>query len=324
MRVSAAGGAPSPLIRLAEGEAMQRWPQMLPGSKAVIFTSLGTGGSVFDAGQIVVQTLPDGPRTVLAKNAYFGRYTRSGHMLYVQQGTLFAAPFDVNRLELTGAGVPAVESLLSANSNGSAQLTIADNGTVAHISGATVSSSAPIDWLDASGKTTPLRSTAADWSSPSFSPDGTRLAVDISDGSQADVWVYDWARDTLSRLTFDKADDVRPSWTPDGRRIVFASKRGEKGGQNLFWQKADGTGDVQALTDGPNVKYGASFHPSGKLPRVYGNPCRDCQRCDDSADRRRRGDRVEARQGHCVPVGSLHRRITAVFARRAVDCLHLE
>jgi serine/threonine-protein kinase len=264
MRVSAAGGAPSPLIRLADGEAMQRWPQMLPGSKAVLFTSLGSGSSVFDAAQIVVQTLPDGPRTVLAKNAYFGRYARSGHVLYVQQGTLFAAPFDVNRLELTGAGVPAVEALLSTNANGSAQLTISDNGTVAHISGATVSSAAPIEWLDASGKTTPLRSTAADWSSPSFSPDGTRLAVDISDGSQVDVWVYDWARDTLSRLTFDKGDDVRPSWTPDGRRIVFASKRGEKGEQNLFWQRADGTGDVQPLTDGPNVKYGGSFHPSGK------------------------------------------------------------
>jgi serine/threonine-protein kinase len=264
MRVSAAGGAASPLMHLADGEAMQRWPQMLPGSKAVLFTSLGTGGSVFDAGQIVVQKLPDGPRTVLVKNAYFGRYARSGHVLYVQQGTLFAAPFDLDHLELTGAGVPAVESLLSTNANGSAQLTIADNGTLAHVSGATVSSAAPIDWLDASGKTTPLRSTPSDWSSPSFSPDGTRLAVDISDGTQVDIWVYDWARDTLSRLTFDKTDDVRPAWTPDGRRIVFASKRGEKGEQNLYWQRSDGTGDVQQLTEGTNVKYGGSFHPSGK------------------------------------------------------------
>jgi Tol biopolymer transport system component len=264
MRVSAAGGTPSPLIHLADGEAMQRWPQMLPGSKAVLYTSLGTGGSVFEAGQIVVQKLPDGPRSVLVKSAYFGRYARSGHVLYVQQGTLFAAPFDVDRLELTGAGVPSVEALLSANSNGSAQFSISDSGTLVHVSGATVSNAAPIDWVDASGKTTPLRTTVSDWSSPSFSPDGTRLAVDISDGTQADIWVYDWARDTLSRLTFDKADDVRPSWTPDGRRIVFASKRGEKAEQNLYWQRADGTGEVQKLTDGPNAKYGASFHPSGR------------------------------------------------------------
>jgi Tol biopolymer transport system component len=264
MRVSAAGGTPAPLLHLADGEAMQRWPQMLPGSKAVLYTSLGIGGNVFEAGQIVVQKLPDGPRSVLVKSAYFGRYARSGHLLYVQQGTLFAAPFDVDRLELTGAGVPSVEALLSANANGSAQLTISDNGTLVHVSGATTSSAAPIDWLEASGKTTRLRTTPADWSSPSFSPDGTRLAVDISDGTQTDIWVYEWARDTLSRLTFDKADDVRPSWTPDGRRIVFASKRGEKVEQNLYWQKADGTGEVQKLTDGPNPKYGGSFHPGGK------------------------------------------------------------
>ena len=79
-----------------------------------------------------------------------------------------------------------------------------------------------------------------------------------------DIWAYDWARDTLSRLTFDKADDVRPSWTPDGRRIIFASKRGEKSVQDLYWQRADGTGEVQKLTDSPNPKYGGSMHPSGK------------------------------------------------------------
>jgi serine/threonine-protein kinase len=77
--------------------------------------------------------------------------------------------------------------------------------------------------------------------------------------------VYDYARDTLSRLTFDKADDLRPFWTPDGRRITFASKRGDKGTQDLYWQRSDGTGDVQKLTDGPNTKYGGSWHPSGKF-----------------------------------------------------------
>jgi serine/threonine protein kinase/Tol biopolymer transport system component len=264
MRVPAAGGAPTPLLKLADGEGMQRWPQMLPGSRAVLYTSLGTGTTVFDSGQIVVQRLPDGPRTVLVKSAYFGRVVKSGHLLYMQQGTLFAAPFDPNRLELTGGGVPVVEAVLSSNANGSAQYAISDSGRLVHVSGATASSAAPIFWLDASGKTTSLRQTPADWSSPAFSPDGTRLAMDISDGTQTDIWVYDWARDTLSRLTFDKADDLRPTWSPDGRRIVFASKRGDKGEQNLYWQRADGTGEVQQLTEGSNVKYGGSFDPSGK------------------------------------------------------------
>ena len=61
----------------------------------------------------------------------------------------------------------------------------------------------------------------ADWNNLRFSPDGHQLALDIYDGAQWDVWIYDWERDNLSRLTFDPANEGRPIWTPDGRRIVF-------------------------------------------------------------------------------------------------------
>jgi len=263
-RVSAAGGTPSTLAPLMDGETMQRWPQMLPGSKAVLYSSLGANTGTWETAEVVVRSLADGKRKVLQTGGYFARYVRSGHILYSHEGTLFAAPFNLDRLEVTGASVPVIEAVVSSNTNGAAQIAFSDTGTAVYVSGATATNAAPIAWLDQSGKTSPLRSTLADWSSPSFSPDGSRLAMDISDGTQADVWVYDWARDTLSRLTFDKADDVRPSWTPDGRRIIFASKRGDKGVQDLYWQRADGTGEVQKLTDGPNVKYGGSMHPSGK------------------------------------------------------------
>jgi serine/threonine-protein kinase len=117
--------------------------------------------------------------------------------------------------------------------------------------------------MDRAGKTTPLRAMPSNWSNPHFSPDGLRLAVDILD-KQADVWVYEWARDTLSRLTFDPAADGKPVWTPDGRRIVFGSRR-NNGPFNLYWQRADGTGDAQRLTESKNVQYPASWHPSGKF-----------------------------------------------------------
>jgi Tol biopolymer transport system component len=78
-----------------------------------------------------------------------------------------------------------------------------------------------------------------------------------------DVWVYEWARDTLTRLTLDPADDQVPVWTPDGKRIVFASSRA-KGPANLHWQRADGTGEVQRLTESLNLQIPTSFDPSGK------------------------------------------------------------
>ena len=89
--------------------------------------------------------------------------------------------------------------------------------------------------------------------------------MDIFDGRQTDVWVYEWARDTLSRLTFDQADDQRPVWTPDGQRITFSSKRGDGQFFNLYWQRADGTGDAVRLTDGKTNHFAGSWHPSGKF-----------------------------------------------------------
>lgn len=80
-----------------------------------------------------------------------------------------------------------------------------------------------------------------------------------------DVWVYEWARDTLSRLTFDATDDQKPVWTPDGRRIAFASKRDSKTALDLYWQRADGIGDVTRLTDSKNDQLPDSWHPSGEF-----------------------------------------------------------
>ncbi len=115
------------------------------------------------------------------------------------------------------------------------------------------------------GKTSVLRATKADWGNPRFSPDGQKLAIDISDGKQRDIWVYEWARDTLTQLTFDPGEDRNPVWTPDGRRIVFASDRAKPGVSNLYWVNADGTGEVTRLTDSPDNQVPWSWHPSGKF-----------------------------------------------------------
>jgi serine/threonine-protein kinase len=131
-----------------------------------------------------------------------------------------------------------------------------------YVGGDTTDDKAPIRWIDRTGKTDLLRSAAANWSNPSFSPDGRRLAMDIHDGSQADVWVYELARDTLSRLTFDRADDVRPVWSPSGRYIIYGSAR--SGVLNLYLQRSDGTGDALRLTESQNPQWASSWHPSGK------------------------------------------------------------
>ena len=79
--------------------------------------------------------------------------------------------------------------------------------------------------------------------------------------------VVGWARGTMTRVTFDASAELKPVWTPDGRRIVFRSNRDKF--SNLYWLRADGSGEVQRLTDSPNIQTPASWHPSGKFLAFY-------------------------------------------------------
>jgi eukaryotic-like serine/threonine-protein kinase len=97
-----------------------------------------------------------------------------------------------------------------------------------------------------------------------FSPDGKRLALDINDGKRFDIWVYEWERDALTRLTFAGENSRYPVWTPDGQRIVYSSQ--EKGeAYNLWWIRADGAGDAQRLAESKNLQFARSWRPDGKV-----------------------------------------------------------
>jgi serine/threonine-protein kinase len=264
MRVTSDGGVPTKLFDLAKDEGSQRWPQVLPGSKAVLYSSLRSGTGNWESANIVVRALSGDRRVVLQQGGYFGRYVSSRHLLYMHQGTIFGVPFDPDRLELAGSPVPVVQGVTGGPNSGGAQLAVSANGTAVYMPGEGQGSVASIQWLDQTGKLSALRSVGADWSNPAFSPDGRSLAMDISDGTQTDVWVYDIVRDTLTKLTFDPADDARPVWSPDGSRIAFASRRGDKATFNVYWLRADGTGDVQRLTESTLNQQPTSFHWSGK------------------------------------------------------------
>ena len=265
-RVSSAGGAPQTLTTPdpASQEVTHRWPQALPGGKAVLYTAGRTNGDYEDA-SLVVHTLAGDTRKVLHRGGYHGRYLPSGHLVFIHEGTLFAATFDLDRLELTGQPVPALGSVTANPVYGGAQFAFSRDGTLVHLRGEGLGLAVPIQWMGREGKLQPLRAAPGVYNNIRFSPDGQRLALDIREGKNLDVWVYEWGRDTLPRLTFDPGDDRAPVWTPDGRRIAFSSARADKAIGNLYWQRADGTGEAERLTESKNRQSPMSWHSSGKF-----------------------------------------------------------
>ena len=112
--------------------------------------------------------------------------------------------------------------------------------------------------------------TPANWFNLRVRARWPRLAMEIREGPPTSG-SRRWARDTLRRLTSDPVGAAKPVWTPDSRRIVFASARADKSTLNLCWQRADGTGDAQRLTESRNSQQPGSWHPSGKVPGVRGD-----------------------------------------------------
>jgi serine/threonine-protein kinase len=270
MRVSDTGGTPMPLTTLGPSEITHRWPQVLPGGHAVLYTA-HSARTDFENATIVVQPLPTGAPTIVQRGGFYGRYLRSGHLVYVRHGTLFAAPFDLARHETTGPTVPVIEGVAGyggagagTGGSGSALVAWTDGGTAVYVAASTQNASfpAPMQWIDRSGKLAPLRAFSESWGNPQFSPDGRQLAVDI-DQPALHLFVDDWARDKLTKITFDASDDLKPVWTPDGRRLVFRSDRDKT--SNLYWARADGSGGMQRLTESLQMQTPTSWHPSGKF-----------------------------------------------------------
>jgi serine/threonine protein kinase len=263
VRISSSGGNQQPLTTLVEGEAAVGWPQMLPGDAGVLYTSYGRP-STEDNAALVVQPLPSGPRKIVHRGGYFGRYAPSGHLLFVRDFTLFAAPFNVTHLETTGFPTPVVERVQSILPGG-AEYAFSQNGTLVFFPSAIGTQGLPMSWMDRDGKLSALRPAIANWSNAAFAPDGHRLAVDISGDGQQDVWIIEWERNALARLTVDGASNTKPVWTPNGGGVAFGSRRGGVPTSNLYWQRADGTGDVTRLTDTKTDQYPTSWHPSGRF-----------------------------------------------------------
>jgi Tol biopolymer transport system component len=119
-------------------------------------------------------------------------------------------------------------------------------------------------WVDREGREIGNEGPVGAYGDLALSPDGGRLAYDINDGSQADIWIRDLRRGVAMRLTSDPKDDVWPVWSPDGTRIAFSSNRG--GLYALMQKSSSGTGSDEPLYGEANANAGAEqWSPDGRF-----------------------------------------------------------
>jgi serine/threonine protein kinase/Tol biopolymer transport system component len=260
--MSAEGGAPHSVTKLSGNseEVDHHNPVLLPGGQAVLFT-VHEGKEQFS---IAVQSLASGERKVLIASGFDARYSATGHLVYGSEHAILAVPFDLTRLEVTGAPVTLVDHVATNPLTGIGSFRLSATGSLAYqpeqpIAGRTLA------WLDRSGAETLLRIPPRGFTSPRVSPDGKRLAFAAADGERRDVWFYELATDQLNRLTLDGTNGW-PLWTPDGRHLTYVSMRGRT--QHLVWQPIDGSGPAVSLVSGSNTLTPGSWTP-GNHGLVY-------------------------------------------------------
>ena len=250
-RVPPTGGDITPFTTLGESEASHSWPDVLPNGRGVLFTIFRGGDqSEYD---IAVADVSTGEHKVLVRGV-FARYSVTGHIVYVTaDGTLLAAPFDADRLEVTGPSVSLTEGLAVGNQGGT-HLALSGSGDLIYQTGTVSAGLSEFVWVTRSGEATLVD---PGWSFDRgdanrgwfLSPDGQRLALRAFADDNYDIWVKELPQGPLSRLTFHDAQDKMPRWTPDGESVVFLSDRLEEGNFDLWMKRADGTGEAEPVLD---------------------------------------------------------------------------
>jgi serine/threonine-protein kinase len=249
--VSSGGGAAQRITRLGAGEATHRWPQVLPGGGAVLFTASNSSNQMDDA-SIEIMPFKTGSPRVLARG-YYGRYLPTGHLVYIRQGVLFGVKFDAEALQVHGTPVPLLEDVAANPVTGGGQFDFSNTGTLVYTSGKSAAQEWQLSWLDNSGTIEPLMPTPGLFATPRISPDGRKVAFI---GKGADLYVYDLERRMPARLTFTGGANM-PVWSVDSLHLLFLS------GPDLTWIRSDGAGEPQTILKGGRP-YPYSLTPGGR------------------------------------------------------------
>jgi eukaryotic-like serine/threonine-protein kinase len=261
-RIPAAGGEPVKLLA-TEGVEQIVSVEMLVERKAVLFTVIPTRGNVpgisasMPSARIEALDLRTGKRHVVLHGGGRPRLTSHGHLLYASGGTLHAVGFDSNLLQTRGEPVAVLVT------PGLLDFDVSADGTLVYQSNSAVQSKELL-WVDRQGREESMGAPARAYLYPRISPDGNRVAIDVSEsGADRDIWIWDLRRATLELFSKDPAHNPLVAWSPDGRHLAYGSER--SGVSNVYRLASDGSGEPEHLVDSDALQMPISYAPDGRL-----------------------------------------------------------
>jgi serine/threonine-protein kinase len=260
-RVSDTGGEPKQVTTLdpGRGETTHRWPQILPGGEAAIFTANDLSGN-YDRARLEVLRFDTGERRTLLEGGTDARYLSTGHLVFLRAGSLFAVPFDLDRLAVTGSVVPVLDDLSVHSLAGFANYAVGSFGPLVYVPLDSRPLERELVWVDRKGAARPVTDTRRQYRDVRISPDGSRLAM-TAGGSETEIWIYDLARGAWDRLT-SGGINWYPVWSSDGERLAFCSNR--DGFINPYWIPIDRSTPPERLATTSTWTCPTSWSPDGR------------------------------------------------------------
>jgi Tol biopolymer transport system component len=253
LRLCSMDGGSTPLFRPDSNDQLV-WPQVLPDRRGVVYTT--RHGSEFQLGVYDVARHTGRSLGLIGSNP---RYVSPGYLLYATlDGVIRTVPFDLKHLEVTGEPIVVLQGA-RVGSGGAAKMAVAASGTMVMAPGQ--SGERVLDLVDRRGGVVRLPLPAGPYNFPRFSPDGRQVAVVLGD-VESTIWLFDRGQGTLTRLTFDSGAS-RPTWTRDGKRIVYSRIRGLTADIRVI--NADGSTAADSLLTVPGMQFFQSlFTPDGR------------------------------------------------------------
>jgi Tol biopolymer transport system component len=266
-RIAASGGPSTQLTKLdkGRGESSHRWPVFMPDGQHFLYVvaSFGSGEEKQRMG-IYARSLESGEESLLVTAKSTFAYAAPGYLLYLRDRTLVAQPFDAERLRITGDAIPVAENVEYFPQTAGALFSVSDNGLLVYQTASSVMTSRLL-WLDRGGREVGSLGVDGYLANPRISPDGERVAADITDprSGNVDVWIRRFSGGVATRLTSNAAIDGSPVWSPDGKQIVFMSLR--QGHPDIYEIDSGGAGSEVPILHSERTKYPTDWSPDGRF-----------------------------------------------------------